>query len=148
MFKPGPTVIPLTLTLTLTLALTLCKVFKPGLLGLSTAEVFLTTATKVADADGDGFNDVIATLVDGTTKVYLNPGGSNDFASVMAIEIEAPDPDASSPATIDVVVADINDDGEPDIVTVNDGGENVLYLGPLIFDSGSMKVTNPANPQT
>ena len=126
--------------------------FKPGSLGLSTAEVFLTTATKVADADGDGFNDVIATLVDGTTKVYLNPGGSNDFASVMAIEIEAPDPDASSPATmpatIDVLVADINDDGEPDIVTVNDGGENVLYLGPLTFDSGSMKVTNPANPQT
>ena len=119
------------------------KVFKPGSLGLSTAEVFLTTATKVADADGDGFNDIIATLVDGTTKVYLNPGGSNDFSTVTPIEIEAPDPDASSPATIDVVVSDINDDGEPDIVIVNDGGENVLYLGPLTFDSGSMQVTNP-----
>ena len=67
----------------------------------------------MVDVNGDGFNDLIAAFVDGTTKVYLNPGGSNDFAAVLPIEIKAPDPDSTSPVTTDVVVADVNDDGKP-----------------------------------
>jgi hypothetical protein len=101
------------------------------------------TTVKVADVDGDGHNDVIATFVDGTTKVYLNPGGSNDFSSVTAIEIEAPTTGATTPMTTDVVVFDVNGDGKPDTVTVNDAGENVLYLGAFEFDATTMRVTRP-----
>ena len=117
-------------------------VFTPGTTGLNLPEVELMTTLKVADVDDDGFNDLIATFVDGTTKVYLNPG-SNDFSAVKPIEIKAPDPDWVNPKTTDVVVADVNNDDKPDIVTVNDGGENVLYLGPLKFDS-TKKATNPS----
>ena len=116
-------------------------VFKPGTMGLNLPEVHLMTTVKVADVDGDGHNDVIATFVDGTTKVYLNPGGSNDFSSVTAIEIEAPTAGATAPMTTDVVVSDVNGDGKPDTVTVNDAGENVLYLGAFEYDATTMKVT-------
>ena len=37
--------------------------------------------------------------------------------------------DNEAPVTTDVVVADVNSDSYPDIVTVNDAGENVLYFG-------------------
>ena len=119
------------------------EVFKPGTMGLKLPEVHLMTTVKVADVDGDGHNDVIATFVDKTTKVYLNPGGSNDFSSVTAIEIEAPTTDTTTPMTTDVVVFDVNGDGTPDIVTVSDAGENVLYLGTLAFDVNTMKATSP-----
>ena len=119
------------------------EVFKPGTKGLNLPEVHLMTTVKVADVDGDGHNDVIATFVDKTTKVYLNPGGSNDFSSVAAIEIEAPTTDATTPMTTDVVVFDVNGDGTPDMVTVNDAGENVLYLGAFEFDVTTMKATSP-----
>ena len=117
-------------------------VFTPGTKGLNLPEVDLMTKLKVADVDNDGFNDLIATFVDGTTKVYLNPG-SNDFSAVMPIEIKAPDPDSVKPKTTDVVVTDVNRDGKRDIVTVNDGGENVLYLGPLTFNTVTKEATNP-----
>ena len=114
----------------------------PGTMGLNLPEVHLMTTVKVADVNVDGHNDAIATFVDGTTKVYLNPG-SNDFSAVAAIEIKAPTADSTTPMTTDVVVADVNGDGKPDIVTVNDAGENVLYLGALEFDVTTMKATNP-----
>jgi len=117
-------------------------VFTPGTKGLNFPEVELMTTLKVADVDDDGLNDLIATYVDGTTKVYLNPG-SNDFSAVMPIEIKAPVPGSTTPKTTDVVVADVNNDGMPDIVTVNDGGENVLYLGPLTFNPTTKEATNP-----
>eukprot|EP00964_Phaeocystis_antarctica_P015372 scaffold8501_cov52-Phaeocystis_antarctica.AAC.2 len=117
-------------------------VFTPSTEGLNVPEVDLMTKLKVADVDNDGFNDLIATFVDGTTKVYLNPG-TNDFSAVTPIVIKAPDPDSVKPKTTDVVVADVNKDGMPDIVTVNDGGENVLYLGPLTFNPTTMEATNP-----
>ena len=118
------------------------EVFKPGTMGLNLPEVHLMMTVKVADVDGDGQNDVIATFVDKTTKVYLNPG-SNDFSTVTAIEIEAPTTDSITPMTTDVVVFDVNGDGMTDIVTVSDAGENVLYLGTLEFDATTMKATRP-----
>merc|ERR1719316_379881 len=101
------------------------------------------TSMTMADVDDDGDIDLIATFENdpndqtkpGTTKVYLNPSGNpdvGDFTSVTPIDIEAPDKDTTdgeSPVTTDVVVADINSDRYPDIVTVNDAGENVLYFG-------------------
>ena len=120
-------------------------VFSPGTKGLNLPEVDLMTKLKVADVDKDGLNDLIATFVDGTTKIYLNPGSSslNDFSAVTPIVIKAPEyPGSITPKTTDVVVADVNNDGDPDIVTVNDGGENVLYLGPLTFNSNTMVATN------
>ena len=117
-------------------------VFTPGTKSLNLPEVELMTTLKVADVDDDGLNDLIATYVDGTTKVYLNPG-SNDFSAVMPIEIKAPVPGSTTPKTIDVVVADVNGDNLPDIVTVNDGGENVLYLAPFTFNPTTKETTNP-----
>ena len=118
-------------------------VFTPGTKGLNLPEVDLMTKLKVADVDNDGFNDLIATFVDGTTKVYLNPG-SNDFSAVTPIKIKAPEyPGSTTPKTTDVVVDDVNGDTVPDIVTANDGGENVLYLGPLTFNPTTMEATNP-----
>ena len=112
-------------------------VFTPGTKGLNFPEVELMTTLKVADVDDDGLNDLIATYVDGTTKVYLNPG-SNDFSAVMPIKIKAPEyPGSTTPKTTDVMAVDGN------IVTVNDGGENVLYLAPFTFNPTTMEATNP-----
>ena len=60
---------------------------------------------------GDGHPDIIATYIDKKTKIWLNPGGSNDFSTVTPIGIEAPDPDSTNPTTTGVVVADIDGDG-------------------------------------
>jgi len=116
---------------------------------LPTVEVHLMTSMTMADVDGDTDLDAIATFKGdpngepGTTKVYLNPG-SNDFTDVTPIVIKAPEyPGSTTPFTTDVVVADVNNDGTPDIVTVSDGGENVLYLGPLTFDPNTKEATNP-----
>merc|ERR1719324_464435 len=116
------------------------------------SKLHLVTSTTMADVDDDGHLDIIATFKGepsdpndptkpdkpGTTKVYLNPktdpnsDAPDDFTGVTPIEIEAPDKDTSddeAPATTSVVVAKIDDDVYPDIVTVNDAGENVLYFG-------------------
>ena len=103
------------------------------------SKLHLVTSTTMADVDDDGDLDIIATFKGdpddptkpGTTKVYRNPG-NDDFTGVTPIDIEAPDKDTADgepPVTTDVAVADINSDGYPDIVTVNDAGENVLYFG-------------------
>ena len=129
-------------------------VFSPGTQALpggplrpQLPEVHLMTKLKVADLSvpPDALNDLIATFVDGTTKVYLNQGSSipNDFSAVTPIVIKAPAPGSTTPITTDVVVADVNEDGTPDIITVNDGGENLLYLGPLTFDPHTKAATNP-----
>ena len=115
------------------------------------SKLHLVTSTTMADVDDDGDMDLIATFKGdpddptkpGTTKVYLNPG-TDDFTGVQPIEIEAPDKDTTdneAPVTTDVVVADVNSDSYPDIVTVNDAGENVLYLGAFEYDATTMKVT-------
>merc|ERR1719316_2233290 len=99
------------------------------------------TSMTMADVDGIDGLDVIATFKGdpdhptkpGTTKVYLNPG-DDDFTGVDGVEIGAPDKDTTdneAPVTTDVVVADVDKDGNMDIVTVNHKGENVLYLGPV-----------------
>ena len=106
----------------------------------------------MVDADDDGDMDVIATFEDnpnnpsepGTTKVYLNPG-NDDFTSVTPIEIEAPDKDTSDgevPETTGVVVANTDTDRYPDIVTVNDAGENV-YWGPTGHGSRARSSARP-----
>jgi len=99
-------------------------VFTPVTMGLSLPEeVHLMTAVKVVDVDGDGLQDVITTFADGTTRIQR----SNLMSRTEIPPITVP------MATTDVAVADVNSDGWPDIVTVNDAGENVLYLGPITF---------------
>ena len=118
------------------------NVFTPGTPGVPT-EVDKVTKLKVADVDKDGVNDLIGTFADGTTKIYLNPG-TNVFSAVTPIVIPA---QSGSPPTTDVFVADVNKDGNPDIVTVSDGGTNNLYLGPIedVAPADGV-VDNPATP--
>merc|ERR1719238_1244505 len=111
---------------------------------LTDVEVSKITSVKVADVDGDSekLSDVIVTYVDGTTKVYLNPG-TNNFESVDPIVIEV-DPDV---VVMDVTVADVNKDGAPDIITANYNEKNKLYLGTagaFQYDSTSFKYTGVA----
>jgi len=84
-----------------------------------------TRSVALGDFNGDGFLDFVQGN-DGINYIYLNQGGVgpawNGFGARQQISLDADD-------TYDVLVVDINYDGDLDVVTANWGDTNKIYLG-------------------
>src|SRR5579872_4072374 len=84
---------------------------------------------EVADLDGDGKPDlVVANWGDSTISVFRNlstPGSftSNSFAARVDLTV--------GPSPYQVVIADVDGDGLPDLLTANSGSTNVSVLRNL-----------------
>ena len=84
-----------------------------------------TVAVQVGDIDGDGDLDVVTANDSGNTnKYYLNDGDSNPFDSVGAGTAIGTDIDG----TYSIQLADVDTDGDLDVVTGNIVATNKLYL--------------------
>jgi len=107
--------------------------------GNFSAPIFLNSGggkAKVADFNGDGHLDIAGTSVgtDGTWQVsILLSDGSGEFQPLSTY------PTGSAPPG-DFEVADFNNDGKPDIVTINQYGGNISVL---INTNGSPDTTPP-----
>jgi hypothetical protein len=88
---------------------------------------------KIADVNGDGKPDLILTYIAASTvatdptgiAIYFNNGTSNPFANVTPVRLLV------GQSVISIAVADLNQDGQPDLVaTATDltGAQNNLYV--------------------
>ena len=95
----------------------------------SFGKVASVRSLTVADIDGDGDNDILATCRGMQNQIYLNAGDAS-FTS-------GPTYGTRNDSTIDVAVADINQDGHNDLVLANrDQQPSAILLndGKLGFD--------------
>ncbi len=81
-----------------------------------------TRAVLLSDLDRDGDLDLL-TGNNGINRVYLNNGSSDPFGGVSALNIGA-----ESDNSYALAVADINQDGYPDVISANAFANNRLYL--------------------
>ena len=105
-----------------------------------------TTKIVVADVDGDGEMDLVVANRDDENQIFLakdSPGGKLDptsLAGAPSSTLALPFHDwpegfigaewqKSKLTTMDIAVADFNNDNVPDIVTAEKGAPNMLYLG-------------------
>ncbi len=94
-----------------------------------------TRSVALGDMDGDGDLDVVAGNNGKTNKLYLNPGHT-DFTAVTGTPIGS-----DEDSTRSVALADVDGDGDLDVVAGNSGLTNKLYLnkgGAHGFASGSV----------
>ncbi len=83
-----------------------------------------TNAVALGDVNGDSRPDLIVATGSGEKNLlYLNDGAGDPFDSIAAIEIGAEDDDSRA-----VVLADLDGDGDADLVVGNDGAGNRVYL--------------------
>lgn len=82
-----------------------------------------TLSIVAADVDADGDLDVVAGNNGETNRLYLNNGSADPFNGVIGTNISS---DAGH--TTSVVLADVDGDGDPDLVAGNNGEVNRLYL--------------------
>jgi RecA/RadA recombinase len=80
------------------------------------------TGIAVADLDGDGKQDIVTANGGSNTVSVLRNIGSNGVVS--ASSFAAPVSFATGPAPWKVVVADVDGDGKPDLITVNQSDPN------------------------
>ena len=92
-----------------------------------------TTAVAVGDVNGDGRPDLIVATATGQKLLYLNDGQADPFNSLTPIQIgpsgSTTDQTSSSDKTTALVLADVNADGALDLLVVNNGSANEVYLG-------------------
>jgi len=88
----------------------------------SFGEISSVRSVTLADIDNDGDIDILVTSRGRPNRIFLNDGRAN-FS-------KGPSFGAPGDSTIDVAVADINNDGHHDLVLANrDGQQNYLLLG-------------------
>ena len=89
-------------------------------LSSSFGKVASVRSLTVADVDSDGDNDILVTCRGMQNQIYLNAGNAN-FTS-------GPTFGTSTDSTIDVAVADLNQDGHQDLVLANRDKQPSLVL--------------------
>jgi alpha-tubulin suppressor-like RCC1 family protein len=87
------------------------------------ASAYNTLSIKLVDIDGDGDLDVLEGNASQTNKVYLNNGTSTPFSGVAGINIQE-----ISDNTIALDTGDLDHDGDPDLVIVNENEPNQYLL--------------------
>jgi len=101
-----------------------------------------TFALGLADLDGDGYLDLVEGNKDAATQIYLNQGAGNagSFGNPTALADSNGLPDPQGHTTVDLLLRDMDRDGDIDIVEGNNGewdhdndgvpGEDCAVPGP------------------
>ena len=84
-----------------------------------------TLAVHIHDLNGDGYLDII-TAGFGANLMYINNGTASPFENVTAVEI------TSDLKTRDLALADLDGDFDVDMIEVNQGQLNMLYINNAI----------------
>jgi hypothetical protein len=95
-----------------------------GVLGTEiTTDANATTSVALIDLDTDGDLDLVEGNENQPSRYYSNNGTSNPWNGAMGVDITS---DASG--TVSISLADIDIDGDPDLVAGNRNQRNRLYL--------------------
>lgn len=87
-----------------------------------------TVAVDLGDFDGDGDLDLVAVHDDGDARLYLNDGAGR-FGSV-AVTLASPAPNQ---VPTDLAVADVNEDGNLDVVITRVNSTNAGHEGNAVY---------------
>ncbi len=87
-----------------------------------TSDADSTRAIALGDVDNDGFVDVVAGNYGQPNRLYLNNQTADPFDGVTGTDIGGPT------NTTSMVLADLNDDGFPELMVGNDGTENLVFV--------------------
>ena len=88
-----------------------------------TSDAQATEAVVIADLNHDGNLDVVAGNSASANRLYLNNGTVDPFAGISGSDITGDADDTRA-----LAVADVDGDGDPDLVAGNAGSANRLYL--------------------
>ena len=97
-----------------------------------------TRSIAVSLINDDSFKDIVATNVGVGNKQYTNPG-SADFSIITAQDVKIVGKGGSAAASYALVLADLNSDGYPDIISNNE-----FYLNPGVTSPVSSSTMVPS----
>jgi hypothetical protein len=84
---------------------------------------------RLRDANGDGLLDIVSGMEEGgVTKLYFNPGPSRSAAPWPSVTL------SPSVSVEDALIADIDNDGNADIVSLTEGNDKslLIFFGPEV----------------